>query len=171
MAKDLNRRGFLIASVGWSALVPGLLAGCAGLGESALPPEVSLADLRPMRPEGLEQRFEVDLKFTNPNDFDLVLSGFTFQLDVNDAKVAGGVSDQAFTLPRLGTAETTVVATSSLFELLKQMMNVMEEGKLDYRLSGLAYLTEPVARRVPYEATGRLEASGTPTDPGGLVPI
>jgi hypothetical protein len=75
------------------------------------------------------------------------------------------------TLPRLGEAEITVVASSSLLELLKQMLSVFEAGKLDYRISGLAYLNGPVTRRVPYEARGTLETSPDSTEPGNLIPI
>jgi len=169
--KSMNRRGLLQGSLALTLLIPGALSGCAGLGFDALPPEVTLLNLRPLKPEGLEQRFEVDLRFTNPNDFDLVFSGFNFALDVNEAKVASGVSDQALTLPRLGEAKTTVVASTSLLELLKQIMGVMEEGKLDYRISGLAYLTGPITQRVPYETSGKLEITPGSNPLEGLVPI
>ena len=169
--QDLRRRSLLIGGIALAALAPGSLIGCAGLGDSALPPEVSLLNLRPVRPAGLEQPFEVDLKFTNPNDFDLVVEGFTFQLEVNGTEIASGASDESVTLPRLGAAETSVIAAAPLMKLLMQMMSVIEQGHLEYRISGLAYVKGLVTRRVPYETAGKLGRGPAPAEDGDLVPI
>ena len=171
MTQTLNRRLFLGRGVVLCGLMSPLLAACAGLGEGALPPEVDLLNLRPLKASGLSQRFEVDLRLTNPNDFDLALNGMTFELDVNKSKIATGVSNQALLVPRLGEAETTVTASTSLLALFKQFLSVAQQGKLDYRISGLAYLDGPVSRRVPYESSGKLEILPEQGTPGNLVPI
>jgi LEA14-like dessication related protein len=152
-------------------LLPSLLAGCAGLGDSTLPPQVTLINLRPLKASGFEQRFEIDLRVINPNDFDLAFDGFTFDLDVNDSKIATGVSNQALTVPRLGEAETTVIASTSLLELFKQFLSVAQKGTLDYRIYGLAYLAHPTTRRLAYESSGKFEILPDQGPGGSLVPI
>jgi LEA14-like dessication related protein len=69
------------ALIGLSALL--VLGACARLGE-AEPPQVRLADIRLLEGGLLEQRFRVDLRLGNPNDFDLPLDGLTFELELND---------------------------------------------------------------------------------------
>ncbi len=57
------------------------LVACAQIGETRSP-QVNVVDIR--LPQGglLEQRFRVDLRIGNPNDFDLPLDGPTFELDL-----------------------------------------------------------------------------------------
>ncbi|MEM7225502.1 MAG: LEA type 2 family protein [Pseudomonadota bacterium] len=140
------------------------LAGCAGIGDEALPPEVNLINIRPVEAQVFEQRFDVDLRIINPNDFDLDLDGLTFNLDVNGSRFASGVSNQAFTVPRLGETKTTVTASTSLFDIFQQFLTIAERTDLSYKISGLAYLNHFAKRRVPYEASGRLDF------PPGLAP-
>ena len=144
------------------------LGGCAGV-DDTLPPEIKLINLRPVEATGFEQRFQVDLRIINPNDFALDLDGLTFELDVNERRFASGVSDRAFTVPRLGEATTSVTASTSLIEMVQQVMGLAERTDLTYRLSGLAYLNNFAQRRVPYESSGKLELLSGQGQ--GLVPI
>ena len=171
MTQYTDRRVFLGRAVLACGLLPAALAGCAGLGDSTLPPQVTLINLRPLQASGFEQRFEIDLRILNPNDFDLAFDGFTFGLDVNDSKIASGVSNQALTVPRLGEAEITVIASTSLLELFKQFLSVARKGTLDYRIYGLAYLAHPATRRLAYESSGKLEILPGQSPGGNLVPI
>ena len=106
----------------------------------------------------------MDLRIVNPNDFDLDIDGLTFNLDINDTSFASGVSDQTFTVPRLGEARTTVTASTSLFEIFQQFLAIAERSDLTYRLSGVAYVNHFAKRRVPYETAGKLDF------PPGLAP-
>ena len=60
------------ALMGLAALLA--LGACARLGE-AEPLRVHLADIRLLPGGLLEQRFQVELRLGNPNDFDLALDG------------------------------------------------------------------------------------------------
>ena len=171
MTQYTDRRVFLGRAVLACGLLSAALAGCAGLGDSTLPPEVRLINLRPLQASGFEQRFEVDLRILNPNDFDLAFDGMTFDLFVNDSKFATGVSNQAVTVPRLDEAEATVTASTSLLDLFKHFLSVAESGSLSYRISGLAYLDHPTTRRLPYESSGKLEFLPGQGLGGSLVPI
>ncbi len=131
------------------------LGACARLGE-AEPPQVHLADIR-LLPSGLfEQRFRVDLRLGNPNDFDLALGGLTFELELNDMPFAQGFSNQAVTLPRLGEARVSVVASTTLIDLVQQALILGERSDLSYRIEGVVYLRGAARRKVPYETSGRM---------------
>jgi len=140
-----------------------LVAACAG-GEPVAP-QVRLVDLRLLESGLFEQRFEIDLRIGNPNDFALPLDGLTFDLEINGADFAQGFSDQRVTVPRLGEGIITVTATTTLIDLVQQMKLLAERGDLAYRLGGVAYLTGLARRSVPYESEGTfrlLDRQGTP---------
>ncbi len=147
------------ALLGLVALVA--LGACTRLGE-AEPPQVHLADIRLLPGGLLEQRFQVDLRFGNPNDFDLALDGLTFELELNDMPFARGLSDQAVTVPRLGEARLRVVASTTLIDLVQQMLILGERDELSYRIAGVVYLRGAAARKLPYETAGRLRLLPAP---------
>lgn len=132
------------------------VSACAPI-ESAQPPQVRLADIR-LLPGGLfEQKFELELVLTNPNNFDLPLDGMTFKLALNDAPFAEGVSNASVTVPRLGEARVPVVATTTILDIMQQVLALGGKGDLTYRLEGLAHLGGLSSRSVPYERSGKLQ--------------
>lgn len=141
------------ALLGLAALL--LLGACARLGEVE-PPQVRLADIRLLESGLFEQRFRVDLRLGNPNDFDLALGGLTFELELNDLPFARGLSNQAVTVPRLGEARVSVVASTTLIDMVQQMLILGERSDLSYRIEGVVYLRGAAARKLPYETAGRL---------------
>ena len=146
------------------------LAACAQIG-AARSPQVNVADIRLRESSLFEQRFEVDLRIGNPNDFDLPLDGLTFELDLNGRRFAEGFTDQPVTVPRLGEARVSVEASTSLIEMMEQVLILAERSELSYRIEGVVYLRGLTRRQVPYERDGRMrlmpERPGAPT----LVPL
>jgi len=128
---------------------------CTRRGE-AEPPQVHLADIRLLESGLFEQRFRVDLRLGNPNDFDLALGGLTFELELNDMPFARGLSDQAVTVPRLGEARLRVVASTTLIDVVQQMLILGERSDLSYRIEGVVYLRGAARRKLPYETSGRM---------------
>lgn len=129
-----------------------LLAGC-GTAEPE-PPQVRVADLRLLDSTVFEQRFEINLRIGNPNDFALPLDGLTFDLEVNGESFARGFSNQRVTIPRLGEGNVSVAASTTLIEVMRQMQLLAEYGDVTYRLRGVAYLDSLHQRRMPYESSG-----------------
>lgn len=136
-----------------------LLTSCA-TGELDLPPEVSLADLRPGQVGLFEQRVGVTLRIRNPNDATLPIDGYRFALELNGQPFASGFSGQRLTVPRLGEATTDATAVVSTLDLLRQVMAAPLRGGFDYRLTGTAFVDAAAGRRgVPFEQTGKLDLS------------
>ena len=129
-----------------------LLAGC-GTAEP-VPPHVQVADLRLLESTVFEQRFEINFRIGNPNDFALPLDGLTFDLEVNGETFARGYSNQRVTIPRLGEGNVSVAASTTLVELLRQMRLLAGRADVTYRLRGHAYLDSLDRRTVPYESAG-----------------
>jgi LEA14-like dessication related protein len=137
-----------------------LLALAACSSTEPVAPEVHVVDLRLLESSVFEQRFEIDLRIGNPNDFDLPLDGLTFDLEVNGEDFARGFSNEKVTVPRLGEERLSVVASTTLLELVRQMQLLAERGDLSYRISGLAYFDSLVRRSAPYESEGTFSLAG-----------
>jgi LEA14-like dessication related protein len=155
---DNGRRPF--AALWTAAAVAALLLLSACGGVDPVPPQVRVVDLRLMETSAFEQRFEIDLRIGNPNDFDLPLDGLTFDLEVNGADFARGFTNQKVTIPRLSEGLVTVSATTTLVELVRQMLLLAERGDIAYRLHGTAYLDSLARRSTPYESEGTFRLRG-----------
>lgn len=146
------------------------LAACASLDE-AVPPEVSLSNVRLVGGGLLDQELLVDLRIRNPNNFELPLDGLSFKLELNGQPFADGFTNEAVTVPRLGEARLPVTASINLIDLVQQMLALGRRGDLTYRIDGLAYLRGLTERTVPYEKSGRLRLMPRNEDDENLVPI
>jgi len=134
--------------------------GCASL-TSLETPELKVTSFRVLEQESasLEQRFAVGLRVINPNNRDIDVDGIDFSLDLNGRQLARGVSDEPFRLPRLGEAETSVVVSTSLLDMLRQAVELgqQEEDTLKYRLRGRLHLGGVFLRSIPFDYSGKLE--------------
>lgn len=146
------------------------VVGCAQIGETRSP-QVHVVDIRLLQSGLLEQRFRVDLRIGNPNDFDLPLDGLTFELDLNGRHFAEGFTNQSVTVPRLGQARVSVDVSTTLIDMMEQALILGERAELSYRIEGVVYLRGLARRQMPYERGGRLRL--LPESPGErtLVPL
>jgi LEA14-like dessication related protein len=143
-----------------AALLPAL-SGCATKAFTAMQePEIDVINILPLASEGLlEQRARVDLRIINPNDFDLHISGISFQLDINDARFTRGVSNASFTVPRLGDAKTSIVVTTTVLDVFRQVMALDKHQNLDYAINGRVYFDNARIRSVSFRHTGDLQGN------------
>lgn len=135
------------------------LSACAGVNEEdVLPPKVSLANVRFLQGGAFEQQLLLELRVSNPNNFDISLEGLSFSLEVNDAHFADGLSNEDVTLPRLGDTRVPVTATTTLVDLVRQALLLGETGEISFRLDGHAFVTNGLgSRRVPFGSEGNLK--------------
>ena len=137
-------------------LLVALLAACATLPPGAQPPRVSVADVS-LRSLGLlEQRFEIDLRLVNPNDFDLKIEALDFELEVNGRPFAKGLSRVTMLLPAGSTTPMRLDAVTQSKDWLEQMKalstDALKEG-VPYRIHGRVK-TDRLSRWLPFEHTG-----------------
>lgn len=133
-----------------------MLAGCATV-DDAKPPSIQLSNLRLGAGGLLNQELLIEIRIGNPNDFDLPLTGLTFQLDVNGQPFADGLSNAAVTVPRLGYATVPVTGQTNILSIFRQLMFLSQTDRITYRLHGNAYVGRlGVNRSVPYERKGEL---------------
>lgn len=136
-----------------------LVAGCARFGDP-IPPQVRLADLRPLSGGLLEQRFRLDLRVTNPNDFSLDIRAVNVDLDLNGQPFANGLSNQSVTIPALGNGIVSVELSSGILAVVQQLMGMTQNTEFSYQMKGTAYLGGFTRDSFPFEQSGSLGLGG-----------
>lgn len=152
-----------------AALFLGLLmltVSCATV-DDVKSPTVSLVEVEMGRTGLLSQELVLTLRVGNPNDFAIPLEGLALSVAVNGRDLADGLSDETVTLPRLGYADVTVLATASTLGVIRELISLGSDAKLGYSISGTAYVGTPLGRRaVPYDKTGTFSIlSPAPREP------
>lgn len=152
MLKPSRRRlaGLAVAMLGLTAL-----GGCAGLQLGMKKPEVTVANIRLLDGNLLEQRFLLTLRVMNPNTSEIAIEGLTFKVDLNGQPFAKGVGNQPVVVPRLGEAMVDVTATTDLGGLLRQLKAFKGREKVDYRISGR--LVTGSFGGIDFDQTGEVE--------------
>ena len=161
----MQRFGALVIAMG--VLLAG--AGCATM-DDVVPPKVNLVNIVPLSSSVFEQRFIVDLRVANLNNFDLPLDGMSFEMDVNGSYFATGLSNRKTLVPRLGTAVVSLETTANSFDLFRQILNAVRVGTVEYSIKGSAILDRPGARTVPFRQTGELNLVPDPAGRERLAP-
>lgn len=155
----------------WVAAITLLgLTACSGpslfSSEEVEVPDVSLAGLSFSEPGLFEQGLTIQLRFKNPNEFDIPIDGLNFALDVNGAAFTSGLTRQDFTLPGLGEIVVPVDVTIPTNDLIERVVAVGTGKRLDYKLTGAADIGSWFAGPVPFLREGKLALPNLPGLPG-----
>lgn len=142
------------------------VAGCTGIPETIAEPEVRLTDIR-LQPAGgiFEQPMLLVLTVRNPNDFDIPIDGLRFDLELNGRYFAQGLSDERTVIPRLGERRIAATASTNLVSMVRQMLTTAQNGALDYRIAGDAFIDGADGRTVPFETKGDVRLTPEPGVP------
>lgn len=142
----MKRRSWARAAFALGVVIQTLAgAGCASLGVGAEPIEVNLAGVTPLPSTAFEHRLRVDLRLRNPNPRAYRIDGIRFRLLVNGERLATGQAEVEATLPRLGEVVVPVTATTTLLDLVNQIVALgardeAQQTALDYELTGRIFL-------------------------------
>ena len=139
-----------------------LALGCATtlLNREVLPPDVFLTNVKPIGVGLFEQRIELTFRVTNPNDFALPIEGGVFDLAINDAPFARGVTKGAVDLPALGESLVRIEASTTTAELLNQLRALGSQQQLTYALTGHFTLDGTLGvGRIPFTRESQLGAN------------
>ena len=131
----MNVRILTLASVVFAAV---LTAACTGIPFNAKAPKVSVAEVSVKRLGLFEQIFDVGLRVSNPNDFDLDIEGLEFKLEINGREFAEGMAHTHTRLPAFSSAVVHVDTTTDSNKLLQQMKTLPEilQDGVPYRIRG-----------------------------------
>jgi len=133
-----------------------VLAACSTLPFNAVAPKLSVAEVGIKSLGFLEQRFDVALRVSNPNDFDLTIEALEFELEVNGHPFASGLSQ---TSTRIAAASSTLLRIEAITrskDLIRQIEALSPESLkagVPYRIHG-RLKTERSRNWVPFDHAG-----------------
>jgi len=167
-----GRKDYVVKTIGaWLFAISLSLAAmsCATVDES-VPLRVNLVNIEPASSGVFEQRFFVDLRVSNPNDFDIPIDGVAFEMDVNGDYFATGLSNRKVTIPRLATTVVSVETTANSFDLIRQILNAVQAGTVEYSIKGTAIVRKLGSRTIPFHQHGKLNLIPDPVGRDRLAP-
>ena len=124
------------------------LTACSGLPFNAVAPKVSVAEVGVKSLGLLEQRFDVGLRVSNPNDFDLTIEALEFELELNGRPFATGLSQVSTRIAAASSTLLRIDATTQSKDLIRQIE---------------ALSPESLKEGVPYRIRGRLKTDRSPS--------
>lgn len=133
-----------------------LLAGCAGVALDR-PLQIQLVDVAPHDITLLEQRMRISIRIRNPNNQPVALSGLRFTLTLNKVRLLEAVSNKAVEVPRLGEVVTSVLASTTTFALIRQVLVIDPDKPIEYRLEGVLFLRGMLGSEAPFINEGRID--------------
>lgn len=133
------------------------LSGCASWFAKGEIPDVLLTNITPLDSTPFEQRLKIDLRVRNPNDYELQVTGIDIRLDLNGKRLARGLGNQAFTVPRLSDSVVTIETTTSTLDVVRQVLGLRTVQALSYEISGVLHLKDG---RLPFDNSGVLVEKG-----------
>lgn len=133
-----------------------LLAACSVLPPQALMPRFSVAEFDVKAIGLLEQHFDLGLRLTNPNEFDLTIEALDYELEVNDQPFAKGTGRSAVTIPAVSSVVMRVDAITLSHNLIRQFSllepEMLKQG-MPYRIKG-RIKTDKWVGWLPFEQKG-----------------
>ena len=152
-----------IRSAALTALVAIALAGCASMGLHE-PLKVSLAGVEPLTGAGMEARFLARIRVQNPNDASIAYDGLALDVELNGRSFASGVSDARGEVARFGESVVELPVTMPGSAIVRQVLGFItgDRSKVTYRVRG--FLNTGTFGRVPFDSTGEIDLSKSPSD-------
>jgi LEA14-like dessication related protein len=126
-----------------------MLASCAVLKPGFEPLKLSVVSLTALPAQGLEQRFRIGLRITNPNPDEIRIKGFSFDLSLNGYELLSGVSGEVKPLAGFSDTVISVDAGSSLVNSLRFINEAINNPRdvLHYEIKATLHLNMPFANR------------------------
>jgi LEA14-like dessication related protein len=142
----------------WAVLLTMVVTACSTMPKDFEAPKFSVANIAPKDVAIFEQRFDVQLRIQNPNNFDLGINGIRFEIYLNEKEFGNGMSGQSLTIPRFGSDVITAEVITGIGSFLRQMQGMSSSAtKLRYRLKGKAFAEAPSSFTIPFDETGEVD--------------
>lgn len=124
ITRAMSIRFYLVASLFF-------LSGCATMNLDYEEPSVELVSFKALPANSFEQNFEIGLKLTNPNNFDLPFNGISYQLSVAGETLARGVAANIPTAEAYGESRFVVPVSTSLIGGIQVIRALMKNQGQD----------------------------------------
>jgi LEA14-like dessication related protein len=102
----------------------------------------------------------VDLRVLNPNHETIRIEGVDFVLRVNGARLTRGLGNEAVDIPPLGDVLVNVTATTTLMDMIQQILRVADAEAFSWELEGRVLLRDSL-RWLSFQGAGEWAPAGT----------
>lgn len=107
----------------WLLLPLFLASGCASLPPVFQKPEVHLVRLQPLPSRGMEQRFSIGLRVSNPNRTEMKVRGISYSLSLQGHQVVSGVAND---IPRIAAYSEATLDLEAATDLLGSLRAIVD---------------------------------------------
>lgn len=155
-----NNRFFTRCAAWLVVLATATLGACSSLPTNLIAPKVGLVGIQMTSTDMFAQKFRVRVKVENPNDVELPVKGFEYQILLMGDSFAEGTSTDRFVLPAKGEAEFDMLVTTNFVSSLGRLISRVGGGKLenlDYEISGDVLLERGFVRKIPFNHRGQVD--------------
>src|SRR5215831_17340116 len=142
----------------WAAFILLIIVACSTMPRDFETPKFSIADIAPKDMTLMEQRFDVNVRIQNPNNFDLAINGVRFDIGLNGKEFGTGMSGAKVTVPRFGSEMISGEVITGLGSILRQAQGFTSGvTKVQYSLKGKAFAESPASFTIPFEDIGDID--------------
>ena len=131
------------------------LSGCALATDTA--PSVEVLSVRLIGVGLSEQHLATVLCVTNPNRNEMAFRRAAVTLDVFNSPLASGSSELPIMLPPMSSTAVPFTVVTTVRNLAPQIMGVLREGSLEYRIHGTVTLVGALGLTLPFSRSGQFD--------------
>ena len=134
----LNKRNALIAGcIGFCVL---MLSACSMPGQRVETPRITLSSIKIQDINLFEAVLHIEVRVVNPQNESYDIKGIDCVLDLDEVKLASGVSNTPTHIPSLESALIPLTIYSSVEDIAKCLKDVKGKDKINYNIKGKLYL-------------------------------
>ena len=140
-----------------------MLASCKTKPEvitiEVIEPEFEVVSIIILQADLVVTEFETVLRVKNPNEFDVELSSFTYELFANGNSWGSGTADRILKIPAFGSGETSIIFSMNFINMSRRLLDdIIALRPVNYRLRGTAEVKPLVPRtqsfKMSYDRSG-----------------
>ncbi len=133
-----------------------LMTSCASMNPDYDELDLELTNLKLLPLQGLEQRFRLSFRLTNPNNTEFPVDGISFKLNLRGIKVATGVTDENFNLQPLSESTFDVDVSASLFGSGRVLLDIIQSkpNELEYEINAKIFTSKGLWGSIPVTRKG-----------------
>ena len=133
-----NRRNALIAGCLWLCIL--ILSACSMPGQRVEPPRITLSSIKIQDINLFEAVLHIEVRVVNPQDASYEIKGIDCVLDLDQVKLASGVSNTPTHIPSLESAVIPLTIYSSVEDMAKCLKELKGKDKINYNIKGKLHL-------------------------------
>lgn len=135
-----------------------VLAGCSAFAPKLETPHVTLVNVAMTSADIFNQQFLVKLHVQNPNDRDLPVKGFEYELFLEGDSFAEGTSNKAFVIPALGETDFDLTVRTNFVSSLGRLVSRLNgRTKVNYQVEGKVLTDIGMFNKIPFRESGTVD--------------